>query len=127
MRSPYQSPSRPPRRPSTKKFLRLPPPEERKKHRGLWIGAALVAAYVLWSFFGSESGLLRIATLQRETETLKRKSLDLAVRVNDLEERRKEQARDPLLEERVARERFHLVKKDEILYRYKDSDGDSVR
>jgi cell division protein FtsB len=32
-------------------------------------------------------------------------------------------AKDPLLEERVARERFHMVKKDEILYRYQDEDS----
>ena len=48
------------------------------------------------------------------------------MRVETLEQRRKAEARDPLLEERVARERFHLVKKDEILYRYRDADGDST-
>ena len=44
-----------------------------------------------------------------------------------MERLRKEQARDPYLEERVARERFHLVKKDETLYRYKDSATESTR
>ena len=125
MRSPYQSPPKPPRKEPTKRFLRLPPPEARRKHRGLWIGALALAAYLAWSFVGSDSGVFRIATLKRETETLKQKKAALAVRVDALELRRKAEARDPLLEERVARERFHLVKKDEILYRYKDADRDS--
>ena len=73
----------------------------------------------------SAGGILRIAALKRENEVLRGKKIELAVRVNDLERRRKAQARDPLLDERVARERFHLVKKDEILYRYKSSPDSS--
>lgn len=125
MRSPYRSPPKPPRKEPTKRFLRLPPPEMRRKHRGLWIGAIALAAYLVWSFVGSDSGVFRIATLKRETEALKQRKAELAVRVDALELRRKAEARDPLLEERVARERFHLVKKDEILYRYKEAEGDS--
>ena len=125
MRSPYQSPPKPPRREPTRRFLRLPPPEMRRKHRGLWIGAIALAAYLVWSFVGSDSGIFRIATLKRDTEALKQRKAELAVRVDALELRRKAEARDPLLEERVARERFHLVKKDEILYRYREADGDS--
>ena len=126
MRSPYQSPPKPPRKEPTKRFLRLPPAEARRKHRGLWIGALALAAYLAWSYVGSDSGVFRIATLQRETDALKQKKAALALRVDALELRRKAEARDPLLEERVARERFHLVKKDEILYRYIDADRDSL-
>ena len=126
MRSPYQSPPKPPRKEPTRRFLRLPPPEMRRKHRGLWIGAIALAAWLAWSFVGSDSGVFRIAALKRETDALNRKKAELAVRVETLEQRRKAEARDPLLEERVARERFHLVKKDEILYRYQDADGDSI-
>jgi len=126
MRSPYQSPPKPPRKEPTKRFLRLPPPEARRKHRGLWIGALALAAYLAWSYVGSDSGIFRIATLKRETDALKQKKAELAVRVDALELRRKAEARDPLLEERVARERFHLVKKDEILYRYKDAEPDTL-
>ena len=126
MRSPYQSPPKPPRKEPTKRFLRLPPHEARRKHRGLWIGALALAAYLAWSYVGSDSGIFRIATLKRETDALKQKKAELAVRVDALELRRKAEARDPLLEERVARERFHLVKKDEILYRYKDAEPDTL-
>ena len=124
MRSPYQSPVKPP----AQRFLRRRPAEkgDGRKRRLIYIGAGAVVAYLVYTFALSDTGLLRIAALKRENEALRAKKIDLAVRVNDLERRRKEQARDPLLEERVARERFHLVKKDEILYRYK-SGPDSSR
>ena len=124
LRSPYQSPDGPPRE-RGRKFLRLPPPESRRKHRGLWIGALVVLGYLLWSFIGSDTGVIRTAALKRETEELRRRKVDLTARAEALEARRKEQAQDPLLEERVAREQFHLVKKGEIVYRYKDSEADS--
>lgn len=116
MRSPYQSPTKPP----AQRFLRRRPPEkgDGRKRRLIFLGAGAVVAYLVYTFALSDTGLLRIAALKRENESLRSKKIELAVRVNDLERRRKEQARDPLLEERVARERFHLVKKDEILYRY---------
>jgi cell division protein FtsB len=123
MRSPYRSPDEAP----AQRFLRRRPPEHRGKRRLIWVGVAAVAVYLGYTFIGSDTGLLRIAALQRENEILRQKKLDLAVRVNDLERLRKAQARDPMLEERVARERFHLVKKDEILYRYEESPEDSAR
>ncbi|HEX7078067.1 MAG TPA: septum formation initiator family protein [Candidatus Eisenbacteria bacterium] len=126
MRPPYQSPPKPPRREPGRRFLRLPPAEARRRHRGLWIAAGLAAGYLIWSFVGSDTGAFRIAGMRRENAALERRKIDLAVQVNDLEQRRKEQAHDPMLEERVARERFHLVKKDEILYRYDESRGDSL-
>lgn len=125
MRSPYQSPTDAPKQ----RFLRRRPTEPRGRGRGRWIllgiGAAL--AFFVYTFVFSDSGLLKIAALKRETDDLRQRRVELAVQMNGLESRRKAQARDPLLEERVARERFRLVKKDEIIYRYKDAPGDSVR
>jgi len=119
MRSPYQSPKKPP----AQRFLRRRPTEkgDGRRLRLILLGTGAVAAYLVYTFILSDTGIVRIAALKHENETLAAKKIELAVRVNDLERRRKEQARDPLLEERVARERFHLVKKDEILYRYKSS------
>ena len=88
--------------------------------------AGLAAGYLVWSFVGSDSGAIRIATLRHENAALEQRKVDLAVRVNDLEQRRKDDARDPMIEERIARERFHLVKKDEILYRYDDTGADDA-
>jgi cell division protein FtsB len=123
MRSPYQSPKDAP----AQRFLRRRPEEHRGRRRLILIGAGALAAYLCYIFVGSDTGILRIAALKREDESLAKEKLQLAVRVNDLERLRKEQARDPYLEERVARERFHLVKKDETLYRYKDSATESTR
>jgi cell division protein FtsB len=122
MRSPYSSPKDAP--PS--RFLRRRP-EERRKLRYIWIGLGLVGALLAYSFFLSDTGLLRIAALRRESDMLREREAVLTERVNDLERRRKAQAKDPLLEERVARERFHLVKKDEIVYRYQESPSDTLR
>jgi cell division protein FtsB len=121
LRSPYQSPTEAP----ASRFLRRRP-EERRKLRYVWIGAGLLGAYLAYSFLLSDTGLLRIASLRRDNEALAAKREALTARVDELERRRKEQAKDPLLEERVARERFHLVKKGEIVYRYDEPPADSL-
>ena len=126
LRSPYQSPDSSPRD-RGKKFLRLPPPPTRPKQRYLWIAALVLLGYLAWAFVGSNTGQVRVAALERENAALKKRKAELTARAEVLEERRKRQSRDPLLEERVARERFHMVKKDEIVYRYKDTEGDSLR
>ncbi len=122
MRSPYQSPKEPPSR----RFLRLPPREKSKKRRALLWGAGLLLGYVVYSFIGGDSGLIRIRALQRETSDLRARRVALTVQAAEVERGRKNAARDPLLEERVARERFHMVKSGEILYRYR-ADEDSMR
>jgi cell division protein FtsB len=122
MRSPYQTPKdEPPSR-----FLRRRP-EERRKLRYIYLALGLVGAYLAYSFLLSDTGLLRISSLRRENKLLHERQGILSERVADLERRRKAQAKDPLLEERVARERFHLVKKDEIVYRYRESVADTLR
>jgi cell division protein FtsB len=115
MRSPYRSPEEP-----APRYLRVQPRERRKRRRLLLAGALLVGCYLVYSFVGTESGLLRIQALRQENESLRDRKVDLAVRANDAEQARKAAARDPLLEERVARERFHLVKKNEVVYLYRD-------
>jgi cell division protein FtsB len=123
MRSPHRSPEQSP----AQRFLRVPPREERRKRRALLIGAGAVLAYLVYSYIGTDSGLVRIAALRRENEMLRRQKIELAVTANDAERSRKAAALDPLFAERVARERFHMVKKGEILYRYKDPTADSAR
>jgi len=92
----------------------------------VWIGLGVVSAYLAYSFLLSDTGLFRVAALRKENEVLTAKREALAERVDDLERRRKEQAKDPLVEERVARERFHLVKEGEIVYRYDETPADSL-
>jgi cell division protein FtsB len=122
LRSPYESPKNAP----ATRFLRRRP-DDRRTLRFVWIGAGLAGALLAYTFFLSDTGLVKIATLRSENAMLAERKEVLARRVEDLERRRRAQAKDPLLEERVARERFHLVKKGEIVYRYDDTPADSLR
>ncbi len=120
MRSPYQTPKEPPSR----RFLRLPPPEKkRRKRQLLFWGAGLVLGYLVYSFVGGESGLIRIRALQHETGALRARKVALTAEAERAERNRVSMSKDPLLTERVARERFHMVKKGEILYRYPEEDS----
>jgi len=123
MRSPYQSPKKAP----TRRYLRLAPTEmKRKRRRAIFWGAGLLLGYLVYYFVGGDSGLVRIRALQGETAALRAKKISMAAEVERVEQTRRDTAKDPLLGERVARERFHMVKKDEILYRYQ-ADEDSTR
>ncbi len=115
MRSPYRSPDEP-----APRYLRVRPRGRRKRRRLVLAAAILVGGYLTWSFVGTESGLLRIHALRKENEDLRARKIDLAVRANEAEQSRKAAARDPMLEERVARERFHLVRKDEVVYFFRE-------
>jgi len=99
---------------------------KRKRRRALVWGAGLLLGYLVYSFVGGDSGLIRIKALQGETGALRAKKVALKAQAERVDQTRKDTAKDPLLEERVARERFHMVKKDEILYRYQ-ADEDSTR
>ena len=121
MRSPYQSPKEAPSR----RFLRLPPTEMKKKRKRFLVwGAGILLGWLVYSFVGGDSGLIRIRALQHETAVLRARKASLAAASDRVDQNRKSAPRDPLLDERVARERFHMVKKDEILYRY-EADEDS--
>jgi cell division protein FtsB len=122
MRSPYQSPKEAPSR----RYLRLPPTEMKQKRRRVLIwGAGILLGWLVYSFVGGDSGLIRIRALQHETATLRAKKAALAVASERVDRTRKGTSHDPLLDERVARERFHMVKKDEILYRYQAEEDSS--
>src|SRR4029077_3530221 len=61
MRSPYQSPKDAP----TRRYLRLPPTEiKRKRRRVLLWGAGLLLGYLVYSFVGGDDGLIRVRALQ---------------------------------------------------------------
>ena len=125
MRSPYRTP-KDPLEPRPHRFLRLPPREQKRKRRAILLGGGLLLGYLIYSFVGTDSGLIRIRALRRETRELERRKVELTAAAREAEQRRKSLARDDLLPERIARERFHLVKKDELLYRYQ-AEEDSAR
>ena len=122
MRSPYQTPKDPP----AQRFLRLPPQPRGRRRKLLVLGAGLLFGFLAYSIVGTDTGLIRIRSLEHETRELARRKADLEARAVQADKSRKKSARDPLLDERVARERFHMVKKDEIIYRY-DAGEDSAR
>ena len=125
MRSPYESPKQAP----VRRFLRRRPDDRpsRARRRLILLAATAVGGFLAYSFFLSDTGLVKIAALKGETEKLRREKVELALRVNDVEQRRQAEAKDPMLTERVARERFHLVKEGEILYRYKEPPASDAR
>ena len=90
------------------------------------MGAGLLLGYLVYSLVGTDSGLIRIRALKRETRELERRKVELTARTREVEASRKSLAQDDLLPERIARERFHLVKKGELLYRY-PAEEDSTR
>ena len=92
----------------------------------LFWGAGLLLGYLVYSFVGGDSGLIRIRALQHDTANLRTRKLMLAAEADRVERNRRDATKDPLLEERVARERFHMVKKDEVLYRFQ-ADEDSLK
>ena len=116
MRSPYRSPEG-----AAPRYLRVAPRETSRRKRLVLAGVAIAVGWLAWSFIGTDSGLLRIDALRRENEALRSRKEILTVRAAEAEKARKAAAKDPLLEERVARERFHLVKKDETVYFYRDA------
>jgi cell division protein FtsB len=122
MRSPYQTPKDPP----AQRFLRLPPRPSGRRRKVIAIGASLLLGFLAYSIVGTDTGLIRIRSLEHETRDLARRKADLEARAIQADRSRKKFARDPLVDERVARERFHMVKKDEIIYRY-DAGEDSAR
>jgi cell division protein FtsB len=123
MRSAYQSPAVPPK----PRFLRRRPPESPERRKAILASVILGAAFLAYTFLLSDTGVVRIFSIRHENEALRKQKIDLAVKVHDLERRRQAQAKDPLLEERVARERFHLVREGEILYRYEDPEAGPAR
>ena len=122
MRSPYQTPKDPP----AQRFLRLPPRQKSHKQKVLALGAGLLLAFLAYSIVGTDSGLVRIRSLEHETRELARRKASLEARAAQAEMTRKKSVRDPLVDERVARERFHMVKKNELIYRY-EAEEDSTR
>jgi len=89
----------------------------------LWMAGSIVVVYL---FATGNFGFLRIISLYEKRESLIRENRYLMAVEADLEWKKRELARNPALVEKIAREKFSLVKKGEILYKIippKDSVG----
>jgi len=88
-----------------------------------WLAVPLIAGATYYALFGGEYGLLEMRRLEREklleVERLQRTRAD----VNQLRLRADSLDRDSATLERIARERYGMIKEGERLYRFVDSAG----
>ncbi|MCI0330000.1 MAG: septum formation initiator family protein [candidate division Zixibacteria bacterium] len=80
----------------------------------LWLAGSIVLLYL---FATGNFGFLRILSLYEKRENLIRENRYLTVVQADLEWRKRELAKNPVLVEKLAREKMGLTKKGEILYK----------
>lgn len=91
--------------------------------RGRLRAAALVAAAgvaVYFALFGGEYGMGELRSLDREAEELSQRLVALRGEVDSLRALAERLAKDPGTVERVARERYGMIRDGEILYRFVD-------
>ena len=88
-----------------------------------WLAVPLIAGAAYYALFGGEYGLLEMRRLEREklleVERLQRTRAE----VNQLRLRADSLDRDSATLERIARERYGMIKEGERLYRFVDSAG----
>ncbi len=80
----------------------------------LWLAGSVVLLYL---FATGNFGFLRIISLYEKRESLIRENRYLLAVNADLEWKKRELARNPAMVEKVAREKFSMIKKGEILYK----------
>lgn len=91
----------------------------RRKLRGLQLASMLICFLILlWVVFSPISGWLRsvrvnreLAELQAENETLQKQNKNLKEEINKL-------TKDPEYLEGIARDRFGMLKKNEVIYQF---------
>jgi cell division protein FtsB len=101
---------------TTRKARRPVPPVAK---RLVWL--AVVLAALVFAIQGGEFSTVDLVRQRAEGERLRARISVLEVEVDSLERYRRALATDTLLQERIAREQFGMVKPGEILYRIVDS------
>lgn len=80
----------------------------------LWLAGSVVLLYL---FATGNFGFLRIISLYEKRESLIRENRYLLAVNADLEWKKRELANNPAMVEKIAREKFSMIKKGEILYK----------
>ena len=83
----------------------------------------LVAGAVYYAFFGGEYSLLEMRRLEKEKTLEADRLKDTRTQVNQLRARADSLDHDSATLERIARERYGMIKPGERLYRFVDSAG----
>ncbi|MGD2124383.1 MAG: septum formation initiator family protein [Gemmatimonadota bacterium] len=87
-----------------------------------------LAAY--YALFGGEYSLLELRKARREIEAQEAELSLLRAEVEHLRARADSLENDPVMLERIARERFGMIRDGEVLYRFtepQDSAGDTLQ
>jgi len=80
------------------------------------LGAALL---LLYGFFGSATGFIKIARMHLEKERLKEENQELLVKLVDAEITKKRLQSDMKFIEHIARTRHFMSRPGEVIYRFK--------
>jgi cell division protein FtsB len=81
----------------------------------LWLASLL---FLLVTFFGGDSGFIRIYKLEREKGDLQLRYRELQAEVVGLEQERELLENNPSYLEKIAREKYGLSRPDEKIYRF---------
>lgn len=91
---------------------------------------ALLGLAVYYAFFGGEYSLLELRSARSAIETQEAELLRLRAERDSLQARADSLENDPATLERIARERFGMIRDGEVLYRTgetEDSLADTIR
>ncbi len=88
-------------------------------HKQILIRTAIftLATFILYSFFGGEFGMLNLLRMQRKRATLQMEKRQLIAEIANLEDRYERAQTDTSYIERIARERYGLVRDGEVVIR----------
>jgi len=78
--------------------------------------AAIILLILLWVVFSSRTGIVRFFQTSRERETVQTVNKDLEEKNKQLQDEIDRLENDPAAIEEVARKKFGLIKKNEIIY-----------
>lgn len=88
-------------------------------HKQILIRTAIltVATFILYSFLGGEFGMLNLLRMQRKRSTLQMERRQLIAEIANLEDRYERAQTDTSYIEKIARERYGLVRDGEVVIR----------
>jgi cell division protein FtsB len=92
----------------------------------LAVGGFLLGCAAYFTFFGGDYGLFELHRVQRERAIEQQRADDVRADVERLRARRDSLLDDPATIERVARERYGLIRDGERLYRFAAPPQDSA-
>ncbi|HEX6324055.1 MAG TPA: septum formation initiator family protein [Vicinamibacterales bacterium] len=94
---------------------------------GRWlIGGGLLVLAAYFAFFGGEYGLFELRRVRSELELERARLDDVRAEVARLEARVESLENDSLPIERIAREKWGMIRPGEKLYRFEDAAPDSA-